>query len=354
MARIILSNVMKSFGGIVVIPDVDLTIEDGEFVVILGPSGCGKSTLLRMMAGLEATSGGRIDIGGRDVTRLAPKDRGCAMVFQNYALYPHMSVRGNIGYGLKIGGMARAEREARIAQTADLLDLTPLLDRKPSQLSGGQRQRVAIGRALAREPEVFLFDEPLSNLDAKLRTNMRVELRKLHDRLGTTSVYVTHDQVEAMTLADRIVVIKDGIIEQIGTPSEIYHHPATHFVAGFIGSPQANLLSGTLDADGNVFRDETGTEFRFSTSLLTPSVPRDVVLGIRPEDIGIGRGNVVGKVEVVEELGSHRLLYCRCGGASLTVSDNGPTSPDPQSPVRLTLPEEKLHLFDARDGRLLS
>jgi len=354
MAHIELKGVSKRFGSTQVIHGVDIAIDEREFVVILGPSGCGKSTVLRMIAGLEEVSEGEISIGGRRVDQLPPKDRGCAMVFQNYALYPHMTVRGNIGYGLRIARTPKAEREARIAETAELLDLTPLLDRKPNQLSGGQRQRVAIGRALAREPEVFLFDEPLSNLDAKLRTSMRVELRKLHDRLGATSIYVTHDQVEAMTLADRIVIINEGGIEQIGTPKEIYHTPATSFVAGFIGSPQANLLSGIVTGGGTLFREDGGAEFRFPRPLLSGEGDRRAVLGVRPEDIAIGGDTAESTVDVVEELGSHRLLYCRCGNAPITVVDDSDTEREPKDRLSLLLPPDKVHLFDADSGHVLS
>ncbi len=354
MARIELKGVTKRFGSTQVIRGVDFTIEDKEFVVILGPSGCGKSTLLRMIAGLEENSDGEISIGDRRVDQLPPKDRGCAMVFQNYALYPHMTVRGNIGYGLRIARMPKPERETRIAETAKLLDLSALLDRKPSQLSGGQRQRVAIGRAIAREPEVFLFDEPLSNLDAKLRTSTRVELRKLHERLGATSIYVTHDQIEAMTLADRIVIINEGVIEQIGTPKQIYHTPATSFVAGFIGSPQTNLLNGLVNNAGTRFREDGGAEFNFSESLLDGVDSRRAVLGIRPEDIQIGGDTTEATVEVVEELGSHRLLYCRCGTSPLTVIDEGDVEKMPGDRLSLALPPAKVRLFDADSGRILN
>jgi sn-glycerol 3-phosphate transport system ATP-binding protein len=264
-----------------------------------------------------------------------------------------MTVRGNIGYGLRIARMPKQERETRIAETAQLLDLSALLDRKPSELSGGQRQRVAIGRALAREPEVFLFDEPLSNLDAKLRTSTRVELRKLHDRLGATSIYVTHDQIEAMTLADRIVIIRDGTIEQIGTPKQIYHTPATSFVAGFIGSPQTNLLSCTANDAGDSFRVDGGAELKFPKPLLQGVRPARTVLGIRPEDIEIGGDTVGVTVEVVEELGSHRLLHCRCGTSPITVVEDSHGDKAPGDHLALTLPPVKVHLFDAESGRAL-
>jgi sn-glycerol 3-phosphate transport system ATP-binding protein len=354
MAQITLSGVTKKFGSTRVICGVDITIEDREFVVILGPSGCGKSTLLRMIAGLEDISTGEISINGRRVDHLPPKDRGCAMVFQNYALYPHMSVRGNIGYGLRIARMPKPEREKRIAETAKLLDLSELLNRKPSQLSGGQRQRVAIGRALAREPEVFLFDEPLSNLDAKLRTSTRVELRKLHDRLGATTIYVTHDQVEAMTLADRIVIINGGVIEQIGTPKEIYKFPVTSFVAGFIGSPQTNLVMVEVGQTGDRFYEEGGTTFVFPEPLLEGKQPENAVLGIRPEEIEIGGNTVTGNVEVVEELGSHQLLHCRCGASLITAVDDSDGNKIPGDSISLGLPPSRVHLFDAKSGRILN
>jgi len=354
MARIELCDVTKQFGSTQVIRGIDIAIEDQEFDVILGPSGCGKSTLLRMIAGLENISTGEITINGRRVDHLAPKDRGCAMVFQNYALYPHMTVRGNIGYGLRIARIPKPEREKRIAETAKLLDLSELLDRKPSQLSGGQRQRVAIGRALAREPAVFLFDEPLSNLDAKLRTSTRVELRKLHNRLGATTIYVTHDQVEAMTLADRIVIISGGVIEQIGTPKQIYNTPATSFVAGFIGSPQTNLLNGMLSHAGDRFHEEGGTEFKFHKSLLHGAQPGKVIFGIRPEEIKIGGDTVEAVVEVIEELGPHRLLYCRCGASPITVVDESEGNKKPGDRLSLGLPPSKVHLFDAENGRILN
>ena len=351
MARIEIRSVSKRFAAVEVLRDVDVDIEDGEFVVILGPSGCGKSTLLRLIAGLEEVSGGEIHIADRRVDHLPPKDRGCAMVFQNYALYPHMTVRGNIGYGLRIARMPKPERLRRIDETAKLLELSELLDRKPSQLSGGQRQRVAIGRALAREPDVFLFDEPLSNLDAKLRTNTRVELRKLHDRLGATSIYVTHDQVEAMTLADRIVIMNDGVVEQVGTPKEIYRYPASSFVAGFIGSPQTNLLRGSIGEAGSNFSDVGGAQLSFPQGSLPRLKDREVILGIRPEDVEIGGNTVEAVVDVVEELGSHRLLYCRCGASTVTVIDSSERDTGTGDAVSLGFPASKVHLFDAKNGR---
>ncbi len=248
MADVILRDVRKSFGALTVVHSIDLDIAHGEFVVLVGPSGCGKSTTLRMIAGLEDISGGRVLIGGREVNDLPPRDRNISMVFQNYALYPHMTVRENLGFSLHIAKRPKAEIEAAVAEAAEILSLTPLLDRKPGQLSGGQRQRVAMGRAIVRHPDVFLFDEPLSNLDAKLRTQMRVEIKRLHQKVGTTIIYVTHDQVEAMTLADRIVIMRDGHIVQIGTPLEVFEQPVNAFVATFIGSPPMNLLPGTVQA----------------------------------------------------------------------------------------------------------
>ena len=291
MAQVSFKGVRKSYGNAPVIHGFDMDVKDGEFVVIVGPSGCGKSTLLRMVAGLEAISDGEIAIGGRVVNQLEPKDRDIAMVFQNYALYPHMNVEDNMAYGLKIRGLAKAEIEARVARAAQILELTQLLKRKPRELSGGQRQRVAMGRAIVREPAVFLFDEPLSNLDAKLRVQMRAELQALHRRLATTSLYVTHDQVEAMTLAQRMVVMNGGRAEQIGAPLEVYAKPASTFVAGFIGSPPMNLIPAQRDG-------------------------RDVLLGVRPEHLepcAEGEASMTVNVDLVEPLGSDTLVYGHTG-----------------------------------------
>ena len=291
MAQVVFRGVRKSFGKLPVIHGVDLHVADGEFVVIVGPSGCGKSTLLRMVAGLEAVTEGEIAIGERVVNQLEPKDRDIAMVFQNYALYPHMSVRENMAYGLKIRRMAAADIEARVARAAQILELSPLLKRKPRELSGGQRQRVAMGRAIVREPAVFLFDEPLSNLDAKLRVQMRAELQALHRRLATTSLYVTHDQVEAMTLAQSMVVMNNGRAEQIGAPLDVYAKPATTFVAGFIGSPPMNLVPAQRHG-------------------------REILLGIRPEHLepcAPGEAMLTVDVDLVEPLGSDTLVYGRLG-----------------------------------------
>ena len=286
MGKITLKHVNKSFGDVAVIPDINLTIENGEFVVFVGHSGCGKSTLLRLIAGLEDVSAGRIEIDGTDATHLPPAKRGLAMVFQSYALYPHMSVRKNIAFPLKMAGMSEAEQEKKVQNAARILNLTNYLDRRPGQLSGGQRQRVAIGRAIVREPAAFLFDEPLSNLDAALRVSMRQEITELHQSLKTTMIYVTHDQVEAMTMADKIVVLNAGNIEQVGSPLELYHHPANVFVAGFIGSPKMNLIGGAEAAKHNA-----------------------ATIGVRPEHIDIGEGGPwTGTVGLSEHLGSDTFL----------------------------------------------
>ncbi len=283
MAEITIRGVQKRYGKIQTVHGIDLDMRDGEFVVILGPSGCGKSTLLRMIAGLEEISSGEIRIDGQVVNKLEPRERGCAMVFQNYALYPHMTVGQNIGYALKVAGVPKAERQARIETVAKTLGLAEFLNRRPAALSGGQRQRVAMGRAMIREPRVFLFDEPLSNLDAKLRVQMRVEIRRLHNRLKATSVFVTHDQVEAMTLADRLVVLNKGRVEQVGTPSEIYHSPANRFVADFIGSPPMNFLTGTLE-EGGIRLEEDGRLLRTGHAFGS-AVGKTVTLGFRPESV---------------------------------------------------------------------
>jgi ABC-type sugar transport system ATPase subunit len=320
MADVVFSNVQKRYGVVDVIPGLDLTIPDGSFTVLVGPSGCGKSTLLRMIAGLEEVSGGTIHIGGDDVTTRDPSQRGIAMVFQSYALYPHMSVADNIGFGLKLSGMLKAEIEARVKDAADTLQLTHLLDRKPKQLSGGQRQRVAIGRAIVRKPKVFLFDEPLSNLDAALRAQMRVELAELHSRIGATMVYVTHDQVEAMTMADRIVVLKDGHIEQAGAPMELYRRPATSFVAGFIGSPRMNFI--------------TGEEAR--------KLGGDTI-GIRPEHLRItNNGQWPVTVRHVEHLGSETLIY-------VTSEKLGPLTIKAEGDIGISLGQSSHVGFDPAD-----
>ena len=325
MGKITLRNVSKKFGEVAVIPSLDLDIEDGEFVVFVGPSGCGKSTLLRLIAGLEDTSGGVISIDGVDATAMPPAKRGLAMVFQSYALYPHMSVRKNIAFPLKMAGMSVADIDRKVEGAARVLNLTSYLDRKPGQLSGGQRQRVAIGRAIVREPKAFLFDEPLSNLDAALRGNMRLEITELHQSLKTTMIYVTHDQVEAMTMADKIVVLQAGHIEQVGSPLDLYHHPANVFVAGFIGSPRMNLIEG---ADAAALGAKT--------------------IGVRPEhiDISMTGGKWKGRVSVTERLGSDTFLHIAVDGlGSMTVRGGGDIAAAHGDTIYLTPMADKIHRF---------
>jgi sn-glycerol 3-phosphate transport system ATP-binding protein len=328
MAAIHLKQVRKTYGhgakAVDVIHGIDAEIADGEFIVMVGPSGCGKSTLLRMVAGLEEISDGQIVIGERVVNDLEPKERDIAMVFQNYALYPHMTVYENMAYGLKIAGLAKAEIDQRVQRAAAILELGALLERTPRQLSGGQRQRVAMGRAIVRKPAVFLFDEPLSNLDAKLRVQMRLEIQKLHASLRTTSLYVTHDQVEAMTLGQRMIVMNKGVAEQIGTPAEVYARPATTFVAGFIGSPPMNLLQGRLSADGAAFEAEKNGE-RGTIGLPRPveAAGQERILGVRPEHLlpvlDGAASQLELEVELVESLGAELLVHARCGGQSLVL-----------------------------------
>ncbi|SDN79184.1 ABC transporter ATP-binding protein [Ensifer sp. YR511] len=310
MADLRLNRVTKSYGDHLVIEPLDLAAEAGEFVVFVGPSGCGKSTLLRMIAGLENTTGGEIEIGGKAVTHLSPVDRGVAMVFQSYALYPHMTVEENIGFGLKIAGLPKAERKAKVAKAAEVLQLTPYLQRKPKALSGGQRQRVAIGRAIVKEPRIFLFDEPLSNLDAELRVQMRLEVARLHQELGATMVYVTHDQVEAMTLADKIVVLRAGRIEQVGSPMELYENPDNTFVAGFIGSPKMNFVNCTVEsvsATGlSVAAQDLGSATFTVTNVRGPvDAGAKLTMGFRPEHITTSVDfPISGRIDVVERLGN--------------------------------------------------
>ncbi len=324
MGQITLTGVRKSFGEVDVIPGVDLDINDGEFVVFVGPSGCGKSTLLRLIAGLEDTTSGTISIDGKDATALPPAKRGLAMVFQSYALYPHMSVKKNIGFPLKMAGMDPAEAEKRIQRAASVLNLTNYLDRKPGQLSGGQRQRVAIGRAIVREPAAFLFDEPLSNLDAALRVGMRQEISELHQSLKTTMIYVTHDQVEAMTMADKIVVLNAGRIEQVGSPLALYHTPKNLFVAGFIGSPKMNLITGAEAAKHGAH-----------------------TIGIRPEHITVGDGAWEGVVGLSEHLGSDSFIKVDVAGVGI-INVRGPGELNVHHGDRIRLaPAGKIHRFDA-------
>ncbi len=349
MADIAIRHVRKFYGKTLVTNDVSLDIKSGEFVVILGPSGCGKSTLLRMIAGLEEISEGEIAIGGRVVNDLEPRERGCAMVFQNYALYPHMTVAENIGFALKVAGVPRAERDERIAKVAATLGLAEYLDRKPGQLSGGQRQRVAMGRAMIREPAVFLFDEPLSNLDAKLRVQMRIEIRKLHNRLAATSVFVTHDQVEAMTLADRLVVMYGGVVEQVGTPAEVYRKPASLFVASFIGSPPMNLLDATILDDTTL--DIGGNRIAMPSHGLATG--RKVKVGVRPEEVSVGSGPLSMEVDFAEELGAARLYHGRFAEAEMVVQLGSSLGEVPKS-IAFDLPPSSIHLFDIETGKRLS
>ena len=332
---------------------IDLTFEQGEFVVIVGPSGCGKSTLLRMIAGLESITSGTIGIDGQIVNTLDPADRGCAMVFQNYALYPHMSVAGNIGYPLKLAKMPKAERAQKVREAARILDLEPYLDRLPKALSGGQRQRVAMGRAIVREPKLFLFDEPLSNLDAKLRVQMRIELRRLHRRLSATSILVTHDQVEAMTMADRLVVMNGGEVEQGGTPAEVYASPASTFVAGFLGAPAMNLMPGRVDTNGTAQLDGAPDAVFASAAPFPAGKP--IVIGVRPEDLTVGAPNtgVPALVDLIEDLGGHRIAHCHVCDASLAAVLPRAAQVHEGDRVGLTANGNTLHGFDLDTGKRL-
>lgn len=314
MTYVSIHALRKSYDNTETLHGLDLSFEEGEFVVIVGPSGCGKSTLLRMIAGLESVTSGGIAIDGQVVNEFDPADRGCAMVFQNYALYPHMTVAANIGYPLKLAKVPRVDRDARVRQAVEILGLTPYLDRRPKQLSGGQRQRVAMGRAIVRQPRLFLFDEPLSNLDAKMRVQMRIELRRLHRQLAATSVLVTHDQVEAMTMADRLVVMNSGRIEQIGTPSEVYARPASIFVAGFLGAPAMNLFTARIATQGGIQCDLAPDRELPGHLNLAPG--RSFVLGVRPEDMIITKSDAAGLpavLDLIEDLGGTRIAHCRTG-----------------------------------------
>ena len=356
MADVSLRDIYKSFGQNEVIYGISCDIHDGEFIVILGPSGCGKSTVLRMIAGLEVITKGDIAIDGKVVNQLEPADRDIAMVFQNYALYPHMTVFKNMAYGLKIRRMPKAEIEKRVQRAAEMLELTEFLDRKPRQLSGGQRQRVAMGRCIVREPKVFLFDEPLSNLDAKLRVQMRQELRNLHETLGITSVYVTHDQVEAMTLGDRLIVMDNGYVEQIGSPLDVYEKPATYFVAGFIGTPAMNFFEVRTSRNGQSV-ELSGTESLPIQPHLDPSIrDKAVVLGIRPEHFNLaeeGSGTMHMRVEHVETLGADTLVHGKSGENNTFFTLRLPDIHRYQkgSSLSLSVSPEKLHLFDKESGK---
>ncbi|QFY63239.1 sn-glycerol-3-phosphate ABC transporter ATP-binding protein UgpC (plasmid) [Rhizobium grahamii] len=347
MASVEISNVKKSYAAVAVMHGVDVSIKDGEFVILVGPSGCGKSTLLRMIAGLETVTSGDISIDGRRVNDLEPKDRDISMVFQNYALYPQMTVAQNMGFALELAGKSKAEIKAEVDKAADILSLTPLLERKPAQLSGGQRQRVAMGRAIVRHPKVFLFDEPLSNLDAKLRVKMRAEIKALHQRLKSTIVYVTHDQIEAMTMADKIVVMNSGRVEQIGTPLELYDRPANLFVATFMGSPAMNILPAKATQGGllvaGIATVPNAAELRYGT---------DVSYGIRPDDIVIGKeGGVSAEVLVVEPTGSETHVTARLGGHEIAIVSKDRLSIDPGQMISVSFITERAHVFDNGSGR---
>jgi multiple sugar transport system ATP-binding protein len=349
MARVELVNLSKSFGAIKVLHDLNLVVEEGEFVALVGPSGCGKSTLLRIIAGLEEASGGDVVMDNEIVNDLNPRERNIAMVFQSYALYPHMTVEENIGFNLRISGVSKGERRARAREAAETLGLTDLLERKPSQLSGGQRQRVAMGRAIVRNPDAFLFDEPLSNLDAKLRSEMRDEIKRLHQKVKTTSIYVTHDQIEAMTLADRVVILKGGVIQQIGTPSELYRNPVNSFVAGFIGSPAMNFVDATLERDG----EQVFARLQDGTRLSVPEAPdgtdAEVQIGLRPEHLNLVSdatdNSLSGTVQVLEPTGAVNHLKISVGGQQLTVVDDTLTELSMNEKVTLTIVPEKIHVF---------
>ena len=359
MADVVLTGVQKSYGDVQVLRDIDLVVRDGEFIVFVGPSGCGKSTLLRTIAGLEDISGGTLSIGGRVVNEVPPAERGIAMVFQSYALYPHMDLYENMAFGLKLAKVPKAKIDSAVQQAAKILHIEHLLQRKPKDLSGGQRQRVAIGRAIVRQPEVFLFDEPLSNLDAALRVKMRYEFAKLHEELKTTMIYVTHDQVEAMTLADRIVVLSAGRIEQVGSPLELYEHPQNLFVAGFIGSPKMNFMEGTL---AEASKDEAtvqlagGSRVRCLVDASAANVGDKVTLGIRPEHFAFGglENALATRVTFVETLGSATVAYCEFPGVAepLTCELDGRVRPKNGDAVTLSVPAACIYVFGA-DGLAL-
>ena len=349
MAAVALRGVQKSFGSTAVVHGVELDIADGEFCVLVGPSGCGKSTLLRMIAGLEEISGGEISIGGRVVNNVAPKERDIAMVFQNYALYPHMTVLDNMAFSLKLAGVAKAQVQQRVADAAAILGLGEYLERYPRQLSGGQRQRVAMGRAIVRKPQVFLFDEPLSNLDAKLRVQMRTEIKALHQRLKTTSVYVTHDQIEAMTMADKIVVMNAGRVEQIGTPLECYDNPANLFVAGFIGSPSMNFIPGRVS--GGRISLSQGIDFPLHGKVILES-NREVILGVRPEHLAVSSEGLPAEGVVVEPTGADTQIFCKLTGTDINAVVRERHEFHPGENIRLA--PQLTYLFDPASGARLA
>jgi multiple sugar transport system ATP-binding protein len=340
MADVVIRELRKAYGATEVLHGLDLDINDGEFVVLVGPSGCGKSTLLRMIAGLEGVTSGAIKISDRVVNNLPPAERDIAMVFQNYALYPHKTVRANMAFSLRMKGMPKAEINERVTRAAEVLGLTPYLGRYPRALSGGQRQRVAMGRAIVRDPQVFLFDEPLSNLDAKLRVQMRAEIRELHQRLATTTVYVTHDQIEAMTMADKIVVMDAGVIQQVGAPLELYDRPANMFVAGFIGAPSMNFFDAVIQSGAAQVGDVV-------VPLAQPAQDgAKVTLGVRPEDLMLSDQGIAGEITVVEPTGSETHLVIRCGAQDVTAVMRERGDYRPGQSVHLTMQSDKLHLFD--------
>ena len=350
MASVSIRNVHKRFGAHAVIHDVSVDVADGEFLVLVGPSGCGKSTLLRMIAGLEEISDGEIRVGERIVNDVPPKNRDIAMVFQNYALYPHMKVSENMGFSLKLRGAPKGTIEKEVRHAAGILNLEEFLDRHPRQLSGGQRQRVAMGRAIVRDPQVFLFDEPLSNLDAKLRVAMRTEIKELHQRLKTTTLYVTHDQVEAMTMADRIVVMNDGVVEQIGSPIDLYDFPRNLFVAGFIGSPAMNFVPGRIGAaDRPIFETEDGVALPLP-DVSADSIGRPAIYGIRPEHLSLGNLGVDAEIMVVEPTGSETLVHLRLGKQPLVWTFHERMTVGTGDHVQLMPDLASLHLFDAESG----
>jgi multiple sugar transport system ATP-binding protein len=350
MASVDVVNVRKAYGDVEVIHGVSVSIADGEFVTLVGPSGCGKSTLLRMIAGLESITDGKIKIGGRVVNTLAPRDRDIAMVFQNYALYPHKTVAENMSFALKLRNTPKSEIESRVRRAAEILDVVPYLSRYPRQLSGGQRQRVAMGRAIVRDPQVFLFDEPLSNLDAKLRVQMRAEIKELHQRLKTTTIYVTHDQVEAMTMADRIVVMRDGVVEQAGLPLDLYDRPATLFVAGFIGSPSMNLLKGSIRVNGEPsFVTDGGVKLPLK-SAPSGSNGRPCIYGIRPEHLALGGEGMKAEVSVVEPTGSETQVFAKVGGQKFVGVFRDRVAARPGETLMVSPNLDAVHLFDIETG----
>jgi multiple sugar transport system ATP-binding protein len=365
MAQVTLNKLVKVYDRTEAVRGIDLDIADSEFVVLVGPSGCGKSTTLRMIAGLEEVSGGEIVIDGELVNDLPPKDRDIAMVFQNYALYPHMTVFENMSFGLRLKHFPKAEIKQRVDEAARILDITELLERRPKQLSGGQRQRVAMGRAIVRHPKVFLFDEPLSNLDAKLRVQMRTEIKKVHQKVRTTTVYVTHDQVEAMTLADRVVVMRAGVIEQVGTPNELYHNPATRFVAGFIGSPAMNFIPCQLAESGNALTLHLGDAVTLPvpaarTATYRPHVGRDLILGIRPEHLTEahahpepGTAELALAIDVTEPMGMETMVYVAVNGAEVCARVDPASAGEPGETMRFLADLRHMHLIDRATDRII-